>query len=152
MIRRASRPASGVLGRSTPTIGAGLFAALVLGVAGLSACGRTADAPTLSATARDGQVLAAEYGCTGCHAGLDSDADVGPTWLGAWGSEVALADGTSAVVDREFIVTAVREPDAQLREGDWVRMPYYSELHLPDADLELIIDYIRALGSDAGDD
>lgn len=125
---------------------------IVIGAASLAACARTADTPTLSASAQRGQVLAAEYGCSGCHAGLDSDADVGPSWMGAWGSTVELADGTTAVVDREFVVTAVREPDAQLRAGDWLRMPYYSEFHLPDEDLELIIDYVRALGNDQDDD
>lgn len=62
-----------------------------------------------------------------------------------------MVDGTTVVVDREFVVTAVREPAAQLRAGEWVRMPYYSEFHLPDEDLELIIEYVRALGSTDGD-
>lgn len=152
MIRRASRPGPCAPGERSPILVAAVCSLAVIGAAGVSSCGRTADAPALSSSAQEGQVLAAEYGCSGCHAGLDSDAEVGPTWVGAWGSTVELADGTTAVVDREFIVTAVREPDAQLRAGDWVRMPYYSEFHLPDEDLELIIDYIRAIGSDHGDD
>lgn len=122
----------------------------VVGAALVSACADVAEAPSLSATAQRGQVLAAEYGCSGCHAGLDSDADVGPSWVGAWGSTVELDDGSTALVDRGFVVTAVREPDVQRRAGDWVRMPYYTDFHLPDEDLELIIEYIRELGGDDG--
>lgn len=118
----------------------------------LSACAGDDEVPVLSTSAQRGQQLAAEYGCAGCHAGLDSDADVGPSWVGTWGSVVDLADGTTAVVDREFVVTAVRAPDQQLRAGDWLRMPFYSEFHLPDDELELIIDYIRELGDDHDDD
>lgn len=133
-----------------PALRAIAAAAVTFSVVGAAACSASDDSPALSASAERGQVLAAEYGCSGCHAGLDSDADVGPTWIGAWGSTVELADGTRAVVDREFVVTAVREPDSQVRAGDWLRMPHYSEFHLPDDDLELIIEYLRALGGDAG--
>lgn len=118
---------------------------MVLLVVVLVSCSSDDEPPALSTSAQRGQTLAAEYGCSGCHAGLDSDAEVGPSWIGAWGSSVGLADGSFAVVNREYVVTAVRDPGSQLREGDWVRMPVYTEHHLPDEDLELIIDYLRAL-------
>lgn len=129
---------------------AGAMVAAVVGASLLVGCGSSSDPVDLSADAQRGQRLAADYGCSGCHAGLDSSADVGPSWTGAWGSEVRLDDGSTAVIDREFVVAAVRTPELRRRDGDWLRMPVYAEFHLPDDELELIIQYIREIGG--GDD
>lgn len=63
-----------------------------------------------------GQQLAGQLGCTGCHS-LDGSVVVGPTWQGLAGSEITLADGTTVTADEEYIRTSITDPDAQIHEG-----------------------------------
>ena len=116
----------------------------MFGVALLGA-GCSDDPPTLSAAAKDGQSIASTRGCAACHAGLGSDATIGPSWRGAWGTTVALDDGTEVVFDETYVRASARTPDAQRREGDWLRMPTFGPDQLSDAELDSIVAYIREL-------
>ena len=111
----------------------------------LAACGSSPPAE-LSAAADDGRRLTEEVGCAGCHGGFGEAASVGPSWVGSWGDDVELDDGTVERFDAEYVVTAVREPDVHRRAGDWVRMPAYGLDQLTDDELDAIITYIEELG------
>lgn len=100
----------------------------------------------LDAAAERGRVVAQRAGCTGCHTGLDSDASIGPTWKGKWGTEVPLDDGTQVPFDETFVRNAVRDPDLQRRKGNWLHMPAYGTTQVSDADLADLVAYLRALG------
>ena len=111
-------------------------AVLTAGVLGLAACGADGNDSSLP-----GQSLSLQYGCMACHNTTGQPA-VGPTWKGLYGSQVKLKDGTTASVDRDYLVRASKEPNAQIPADAKVLMPKNS---VPDADVQLIVDYIVSL-------
>jgi cytochrome c oxidase subunit 2 len=113
-------------------------------VVGFAACGTGPVAPR-SPEAMSGQSLATRYGCTGCHA-VSGRELVGPSWNGAWGTDVALADGGSVRFDDAYVRESVRRPAAKVRAGRWVPMPAFGPDRVSDADLDAIVAYLRELG------
>ena len=59
---------------------------------------------------------AAGFGCDSCHT-IDGTEVNAPTWLDLYGSEETLADGTTVIVDDEFIIESILNPDATIIEG-----------------------------------
>lgn len=57
-----------------------------------------------------------EFGCNACHS-LDGADMAGPSWLGIFGTEEALADGTTVIVNDEYIRKSITDPEFQLVEG-----------------------------------
>lgn len=113
----------------------------------MTACG--SDDPVnaeLSPAAQAGAAVAEAEGCSACHTATGRRG-VGPTWKGSWGSTVTLDDGTSVVFDEDYVVTSVRDPGAQRREGDWVQMPVFTTDSITDDQLASIIDYLKELGA-----
>jgi hypothetical protein len=53
-----------------------------------------------------------------------------------------LADGSTATVDRAFLVRSIVDPNAQIELGSKVPMPKNA---LADADVQQIVDYIISL-------
>ena len=136
-----------------------LFATL-----GLAACGDSPDlpaAPTSSAAAsvttvptaglttavdiQQGQMLVEANGCLACHS-VDGSDGVGPTWMGLFGKEEALADGGSVVVDEDYLRASIIDPDAQITEGFQAGlMPRTFAESLSAGDIEAIVAFIRSL-------
>ena len=58
----------------------------------------------------EGQKLLDAKGCLACHT-VDGTPSVGPTFKGAWGSTVPLADGTTRTLDAAFFTQKVQHPD-----------------------------------------
>jgi cytochrome c oxidase subunit 2 len=85
--------------------------------------------------------LSSSSGCAGCH-GTEGQGGVGPTWQGLAGAEVELADGTMIVADEEYLIRAIKEPDADLRAGFPVQMP---RNNLNDRQIADIVAYINDL-------
>jgi cytochrome c oxidase subunit 2 len=56
------------------------------------------------------------FGCIACHS-LDGNPGVGPTWLGLYGREETMTDGTTIVADDEYIRNSILNPNAQIVEG-----------------------------------
>lgn len=89
-----------------------------------------------------GEALVSQNGCLGCHT-VDGSANQGPTWLGLYGSQVQLADGSVVTADDAFITESILQPQAKIVAGfETVQMPVYefSEEQLAD-----IIAYIGTL-------
>jgi cytochrome c oxidase subunit 2 len=63
-----------------------------------------------------GQHWADTYGCQACHS-LDGTTVVGPTWLGLFGSQVQLTDGTTVTADEVYIRNSILNPNAQVVAG-----------------------------------
>jgi cytochrome c oxidase subunit II len=101
------------------------------------------DEVELGAEATRGRDLARENGCTACHSTDGRDA-VGPTWQGLYGSEVELTDGSTVTADEEYLVRAIQDPNAQVREGFRPIMP---ERRLPEDEVQAIIAYLREIGT-----
>ncbi|HXF85817.1 MAG TPA: cytochrome c oxidase subunit II [Anaerolineales bacterium] len=89
-----------------------------------------------------GQALVAANGCAACHS-IDGSAGIGPTWLGLFGHEVELADGTVVIADEEYLAESIRAPQAKIVAGfENQLMPTYgfSEEQIAD-----IVAYIKTL-------
>lgn len=62
------------------------------------------------------------YGCEACHS-LDGTDGVGPTWLGLYGREEVMEDGTTIIADDEYIINSILNPADQIVEGYANAMP-----------------------------
>jgi cytochrome c oxidase subunit 2 len=113
----------------------GLPGALSLGLV-LVACGKDK-----SGNDMPGASIARNNGCIACHS-TNGTAGVGPTWKGIYMSTVTLTNGKTAVVDRDFLVRAIKDPEADIEVGSKVKMPIKP---LSDADVQKIVDYIISL-------
>ena len=135
--RRAHRDGTG---RARRVAGVAVLVAL------LGACGGGDEEaePVLSPAGEQGREVAERLGCANCHS-VTGRTLVGPTWKGVWASSVELDDGTTIVFDEEYVETAVRDPAAQRRPGDWPQMPVFPPNALSDDDLASIVAYIRDL-------
>jgi cytochrome c oxidase subunit 2 len=111
---------------------AGVVAAVVV----LVACGADPDTG-----APPGKRLATDYGCVACHSS-DGTPGLGVTWKGLYGSQVALDDGTTVTVDRDFLVRSIEDPPADVPLNNVLPMPINN---VPAADVQTIVDYIISL-------
>ena len=99
------------------------------------------DTPEDPAAAAGQQLAAAN--CTGCHTIDGSDA-TGPTWLGLFGSEVTLEDGSTVTADEEYLRESILEPAAKVHQGFAPIMPSFAG-QLSDEEINQIIAYIATL-------
>jgi len=56
------------------------------------------------------------FGCLGCHT-TDGTTLVAPTWLGLFGHNVELSDGSRVTADAEYLRTSIIDPNAQIVAG-----------------------------------
>ena len=91
-----------------------------------------------------GDLLTQQFGCRACHS-IDGTIVVGPSWKGIFGSQELLADGSTVLVDREYIVESIREPGAKIVAGFQNLMPANIGASLSDAQIEDIIAFIESL-------
>ena len=87
--------------------------------------------------------LVLAYGCLACHS-TDGSALVGPTWLGLYGTQEALEDGTQVMVDDEYIKESIQDPNAKITAGFTAGlMP--PTLGVKDEEIPHIIEYLKSL-------
>ncbi len=78
-----------------------------------------------------------KFGCAACHDLMESGAEVGPPLAGVGGR-----------LDRERLVRAILEPDAEVAEGfeaDLMPRDYAEEMRV--SELELLLDYLAGLAA-----
>lgn len=56
------------------------------------------------------------FGCVGCHS-VDGNPGVGPTWLGLFGRQEQMTDGTTITSDEEYIRESILNPNAKIVAG-----------------------------------
>ena len=56
------------------------------------------------------------FACAGCHS-IDGSRLVGPSWLGLYGREEELQDGTTVTVDEDYIHNSIINPNSQIVAG-----------------------------------
>ncbi|GAB6166405.1 cytochrome c oxidase subunit II [Thermostilla marina] len=93
-------------------------------------------------------VEAGEYyynrmGCVQCHS-IDGSRKVGPSFLGIWGETVQFTDGTSAVVDENYVRESILDPSAKVVAGYPDQMSAYKGIITEDQ-IYVIIEYIKSL-------
>jgi cytochrome c oxidase subunit 2 len=92
-----------------------------------------------------GERLVTSNGCLGCHS-LDGSAGVGPTWLGAFGSEGKLSDGSSVLVDENYLVKSIVNPNADIAASYYANvMPQTYGDKFSEEDINNIIAFIKSL-------
>lgn len=111
----------------------------------LAACGGNATSDLdLPPTALEGREVVRQNGCAACH-GKDGGGGVGPELVGLFRRDVSLETGETVTADREYLRTAIVEPNAQIVEGYTLPMP---KVDLTEDEIDAIIDYIEAIGPD----
>jgi cytochrome c oxidase subunit 2 len=91
-----------------------------------------------------GDLWTQQFGCRACHS-IDGSPLVGPSWLGVFGSEEQLADGTTVVVDEEYIQNSIHDPGAQIVAGFQNLMPANIGAELTDEQIADIVAFIESL-------
>jgi len=66
----------------------------------------------------------------------------GPSWLGLYGSNAPLSDGTTVLVDDAYITESILEPTAKVVQDFAPVMPPFA---LTDEEIANIIAYIKTL-------
>ena len=102
-------------------------------------------APAELAGPEYGAQLAELQGCLSCHT-TDGSPLVGPTWLGLYGSEETLEDGTTILVDDEYLRRSILDPAAQIVQGFPNVMPPTYQDALSEEEVQALIEYIESLG------
>lgn len=92
-----------------------------------------------------GERWVANYGCLSCHS-VDGSDRVGPTWKGLAGSTVSFMDGSSLLVDAEYLSGAIMDPNSEIREGYSPNvMPQHFDGMLSEQELEEIVAFILSI-------
>ena len=95
-----------------------------------------------------GAQLFADTSCASCH--NPAGTGIGPSLVGIFGAEESLEDGSTILVDENYLRTSILEPGAHIVAGYSNVMPTY-EGQLDDDQLFQLISYIRSLTPDEAD-
>ena len=90
-----------------------------------------------------GALLVKSSGCLGCHS-IDGSKLVGPTWLGLFGSQVPLSDGTTVTADEAYLTESILNPSAKIVAGfETQAMPAFATL--TEEEIANILAYLKTL-------
>lgn len=83
-------------------------------------------------------------GCVACHS-VDGSIKVGPSLKGIWGTTVKHSDGSSALVDENYVRESILNPQAKYVQGFAnVIMPSFQGL-IKEEEINEIVEYIKTL-------
>jgi cytochrome c oxidase subunit 2 len=82
-------------------------------------------------------------GCVACHS-VDGNRLVGPSFKGLFGSESAIAGGTTVLADENYIRESILQPDVKIVEGYTNLMPPQT---LTDLEIDAFIAYLKTLAN-----
>lgn len=107
----------------------------------------TAVVDTELSLADQGWQVLTKNGCNACHSS-DGSKIIGPSYLGGWGGTRTVVSGREELqvtVDEAYIKRSIFDPDAEVVKGfnKGQMLPY--EGMVTDAEVELIIEYLKAL-------
>lgn len=91
-----------------------------------------------------GEQLVQQNACTTCHS-VDGSRLVGPTWLGVFGHEATMADGSTVTVDENYLRESILDPSAKVVEGFQAGMMPTYQGQLSDEQINAIIEYIKTV-------
>ena len=91
-----------------------------------------------------GELVAQQFGCTACHSSDGSEL-VGPTWMGIYGSTEMLDDGSSILVDSNYLIQSIREPGFQIVSGYQNIMPENIGADMTDEQIADVIAFIESV-------
>ena len=91
-----------------------------------------------------GKVQYETKGCNSCHT-LDGSKSKGPSWKGIYGHMVKLNNGSSVLVDDDYIRESMLSPNAKVVDGFEPIMPTFQGL-LKENQIKGLIAFIKSLG------
>ena len=94
--------------------------------------------------AQNGERLFASMGCNACHSGSASSR--GPNLAGAYGSKLALTDGSQVLVDDAYLREAILNPSQHITAGYAPIMPTYQG-QISEEGLIDLVEYLKGLKS-----
>ncbi|QQR88775.1 MAG: cytochrome c oxidase subunit II [Myxococcales bacterium] len=90
-----------------------------------------------------GESLYTQYACVTCHSNKADEMKQAPNFWGVWGRKEKLEDGSSIVVDENYVRESILEPNAKRVAGfGGIVMPPYA---LNDAQIDAIVAYLKSL-------
>ncbi len=92
-----------------------------------------------------GKELYVKRGCSQCHS-IDGTTMIGPSWKDIYGHTTKFTDGTSRMVDEEYIHESIMDPGKEIVAGFSPVMPSFKG-QLKDNDVQAITWYIKSLSS-----
>lgn len=95
-----------------------------------------------------GRMLAHSNGCIQCHS-EDGSVKTGPTFKDLFGKQEPLTNGTSVLVDENYITESLYDPAAKVVRGYTVQMSSY-EGRLNQRDVGAIITYLKSISVTGG--
>jgi len=90
-----------------------------------------------------GKLLYASKGCNTCHS-TDGSRIQGPSFQGIWGKTHNFTDGTSAVVNEDYVRESLLTPAAKVVQGYDPVMPSFQGL-LREREIQALAEYIKSL-------
>lgn len=90
-----------------------------------------------------GRKLWDRKGCKTCHS-LDGATNTGPTFKGVWGIQQPLRDGSSILVDENFVRDSILNPNKNVAKGYDAVMPTYQG-RVKDREIDMIIAMLKSL-------
>ena len=89
-----------------------------------------------------GQNLALQKGCAACHS-VDETDKIGPSWVGLYGSQVELTDGTFVIANEDYLIESIKDPNTKIVKGfSKGAMPPIS---LSDEEINSLVAYIKSV-------
>ncbi len=82
--------------------------------------------------------------CKACHS-INGAAGNGPTWLGLFGHEVELADGSVVIADEAYLTQSIKEPQSQVVRGFGPMAFNATAVGIGDTEIGYIIAFIKTL-------
>jgi len=104
--------------------------------------GKTGGKPEGMEDAEWGAQLYTQKACNTCHS-IDGSVVTGPSFLELFGTQEQLADGSSVLVDEEYIRKSIVDPTADVTAGFQPVMPTYAGT-LSDLEIETLIEFIKS--------
>ncbi len=96
-----------------------------------------------------GESLHKTKGCVSCHS-VDGSKGTGPTWKGIWGTTEHFKDGSSAVVDENFVRESILEPAKRILQGFSNQMTSFQG-QITDRELMALNTFIKSLSANPDD-
>ena len=93
--------------------------------------------------AERGKDLYSQRGCLACHS-IDGKEVIGPTFKNLYGRTESLEDGSSVLVDENYLRESIYEPQAKMVKGYPPSMPSFKGI-LPEEEVTALIEYIKTL-------
>lgn len=98
-----------------------------------------------SEESQQGFALLTQQGCTACHS-LDGRRSIGPSFLGMYGREERLQDGSSVIADEAYLRESIENPGAKVVAGyDNIMLPY----RFDESELAAMMAFFRDIGQEA---